>query len=83
VCVELNRRLGQPVMALLHQLWDEAAGPGGVSQASYAAGALREVKLGLCRANFQLHRGSVGVLARARGSHFRAGLNVPMDDHVA
>jgi hypothetical protein len=36
-------RLGQPAMTLLHSLGDEAAGPRGVSRASFAAGALQGV----------------------------------------
>jgi hypothetical protein len=45
--VESYGRLGQPAMALLHSLGDEAAGPGGVSRASFVAGALRELSVGL------------------------------------
>jgi hypothetical protein len=81
--MESYGRLGQPAMALLHQLWDEATGPGGVSRASFVAGALREICIGLCRGNFLLYRRSIGRLARASGSHFRAGLHVPTDDLVA
>jgi hypothetical protein len=39
--VESYGRLVQPAITLLHSLGDEAAGPGGVSRASYVAGALR------------------------------------------
>jgi hypothetical protein len=70
-------------MALLHRLWDEATGPGRVSRACFVEGALREISIGLCRGNFLLYRGSIGVLARASGSHFLAGLHVPTDDLVA
>jgi hypothetical protein len=80
--VESYGRLGQPAMALLHSLGDEAAGPGGVSRASFVAGALRELSKGLIRGNFLLYRASVGMLARSSGSSFRAGLSVPTDEHV-
>jgi hypothetical protein len=39
-------------MRLLHALGDEAAGSGGVDRASFVAGALRELSVGLCRDNF-------------------------------
>jgi hypothetical protein len=45
--VETYGRLGQAAMKLLHLLGDEAAGPGGVSQASVVHGALRELSVGL------------------------------------
>jgi hypothetical protein len=54
-------------------------GPGGVSGISFVTGALREMSVGLCRGNFLIYRGSVGVLAPASGSRvgFRTGLLVP------
>jgi hypothetical protein len=73
---------GQLAMKLLHSLGDEAAGPGGVSRASFLAGALRELSVGLIWGNFLLYRASVGMLARSSGSSFRAGLSVPTDDPV-
>jgi hypothetical protein len=60
-------RLGQPAMALLNQSWDKATGTGGVSWASFVAGALREISIELCRGNFLLYRGSLGGVARASG----------------
>jgi hypothetical protein len=36
-------------MMLVHSLGDEAAGPGGVTRASFVNGALRELSMGLCR----------------------------------
>jgi hypothetical protein len=54
--VESYGRIGQPAMKLLHALGDEAAGPGGVTRASFVAGALRETSVGLCRGSFFMYR---------------------------
>jgi hypothetical protein len=80
--VETYGRIGQPAMKLLHDLGEEAAGPGGVSRSSFVAGALRELSVGLCRGNFIVYRASLGVLARSCGSGFRPGLSLPTDDPV-
>jgi hypothetical protein len=77
--VETYKRIGQPIK-LLHDLGEEAAGPGGVSWLSFVAGALRE--LSLCRGNFMAYRASRGVLARSSGSGFWPGLSLPTDGHV-
>jgi hypothetical protein len=70
-------RIGQPAMKLLHAQGDEAAGPGGVTRASFVAGALREISVGLCRGDFLMYHaclvhqevGSASVsTARARFS---------------
>jgi hypothetical protein len=47
--------LGQPAMKLLHALGDEVPGPVGVKRASFVAGALRELSVGLCRGIFFTH----------------------------
>jgi hypothetical protein len=73
---------GQPAMKLLHQLGDEAAGPGGITQASFVAGTLRELSVGLCRGNFLMYRASGGMFARLSGRGFRAGLAVPTDEAI-
>jgi hypothetical protein len=78
--VESHGRLSQPAMKLLHTLGEEAAGPGGVSRASFVAGALRELSVGLVRGNYFLYRASVGMLARSRGACFRPGLAMPTAD---
>jgi hypothetical protein len=52
--VESYGHIGQHAMKLLHQLGDEAAGPGGVTRASFVAGTLREFSVGLCRGNFPI-----------------------------
>jgi hypothetical protein len=80
--VETYGRIGQPAMKLLHDLGEEAAGPGGVSWSSFVVGALKEFSLGLCRGNFLAYRASLGVLARSSGSSFRPGLSLPTDGHV-
>jgi hypothetical protein len=80
--VETYGRLGQLAMKLLHSLGDEAAGPGGVTRASFVNGALRELSVGLCMGNFFAYRASVGMLARCSGASFRAGMRVPTDECV-
>jgi hypothetical protein len=69
-------------MKLLHQLRDEAAGPGGVTRASFVAGTLCELSVGLCRGNFLIHRASGGMFAMVSGRGFRAGLAVPTDEAI-
>jgi hypothetical protein len=79
--VETYSRLGQLAMKLLHLLGDEAAGPGGVTRASFVNGALRE--LWVCVGEiFFAYRASVGMLARSSGASFRAGMRVPTDECV-
>jgi hypothetical protein len=80
--VESYGRLGQPAMKLLHLLGDETAGPGGVLPASFVAGALRELSVGLIRGNFLLYCASVGMLAGSSESSFRAGSSVPTHEDV-
>jgi hypothetical protein len=80
--IESYGRLGQPAMQLLHALGDEASGPGGVTRASFVAGALRELSVGLCRGNFLMYRASTGMLARVSGRGFQAGMAVPTDEPV-
>jgi hypothetical protein len=79
--VESYGRIGQPAMKLLHALGDEAAGPDGVTRASFVAGALREVSVGLCRGNFFMHHACLGMFAKSSVTGFRAGLRVPTDAH--
>jgi hypothetical protein len=45
VSVDSYEHWSQPAMKLLHTLGEEAAGPGGVSRASFVGGALREVSV--------------------------------------
>jgi hypothetical protein len=79
--VESYGRIGQPAMKLLHALGDEAAGPGWVTRVSFVAGALREISVGLCRGNFFMYRACLGMIAKASGTGFRAGMRVPTDEH--
>jgi hypothetical protein len=79
--VEGYGRIGQPAMKLLHALEDEAAGPGGVTRASFVAGALREISVGLCRGNFFMYRACLGMFAKSGGAVFPAGMSVPTDEH--
>jgi hypothetical protein len=41
-------RLGRPAIKLLHKPGDKALGPGGVERASFVAGVLRDLIVGLC-----------------------------------
>jgi hypothetical protein len=45
-------------MKLLHEPGDESTGPGGAKRASFGAGALREISVGLVRGNFFCYRAS-------------------------
>jgi hypothetical protein len=80
--VESYGRMGQLAMKILHQLGDEAAGPGVITRASFVAGTLRELSVGLCRGNFLMYRASGGMFARVSGRGFRAGLAVPTDEAI-
>jgi hypothetical protein len=68
--VESYGLIGQPAMKLLHQLGDEAAGPGSVTRASLVASTLRELSVVLCRGNFLMYCASGGMLARVSGRGF-------------
>jgi hypothetical protein len=68
-------------MQLLRALGDEAASPGGVGRASFVAGTLRELSIGLCWGNFLMYRTCLGMLATSSGTGFRAGMRVPTDEH--
>jgi hypothetical protein len=83
VSVESYGRLSQPSMKLQHTLGEEAAGPEGVSRASFVDGALRELSVGLAKGNYFLYRASVGMLARSSGACFRPGLARSTDDCCA
>jgi hypothetical protein len=55
-------------MKLLHALGDEAAGPCGVDRASFVAGALRGVSIGLCRGDLSMYRACLGMLVKSGGT---------------
>jgi hypothetical protein len=42
---------------------------------------LRENSVGLCRGNFFMYRACLGMIAKASGTGFRAGMSVPTDEH--
>jgi hypothetical protein len=79
--VESYGGIGQLVMKLLHALGDEAAGPGGVTRASFVACALQEICIGLCMGNFFMYRACLGMFEKFSGTGFRAGMRVPTDEH--
>jgi hypothetical protein len=65
--VESYGRIGQLAMKLMHLLGDQAAGPGGITRASFVAGTLCELSVGLCRGHFLMYRASGGMFARVSG----------------
>jgi hypothetical protein len=68
-------------MKLLHALGEDAADPGGVERASFVAGTLREISVGLCRGNFFMYRACLGMFANSSGTGFQASMSVPTDEH--
>lgn len=80
ISVETFGRLGKPAMELINKLAATAAAGGAVEKSAFMANALRELSVGLCRGNGVLYRSSLGVLARASGSAFMAGMTVPTSD---
>jgi hypothetical protein len=73
VSVKSYGRSSQPAMKLSQSLGEEAAGPGGVSRASFVEEALWELSVGLVRGNHFLYRVCVGMLAWSGGACFRPG----------
>jgi hypothetical protein len=74
--------LGQPAMRLLHILENGAAG-GCVTRAPFAAGALRELSVGLLKGGFFMYPACVGMFASLSWTGFRPGMVVPRDEQVA
>jgi hypothetical protein len=68
-------------MKLINALEDEAAGPGGVTRASFVAGALRKIGFGLCTGKFLLYRACLRMLAKSSGTGFWVCMSVPADEH--
>jgi hypothetical protein len=59
-------------MRLSRNLGNEAASPRtNFSRASFVAGLLRELRVGLCRGNCTMYWASAGFLARVIGGSFR------------
>jgi hypothetical protein len=74
--------LGVPAMKLLHDLSDKAASPQTSSIcASFEAGTLRELGVGLCHGNCAMYQASAGILARVTGGSFRTSM-VSLSDEV-
>jgi hypothetical protein len=64
--VESYGRIGQLATKLVHALGDDVASPGGFTRASFVAGALREICVGLCRGNFFMYRACFGMIAKGQ-----------------
>jgi hypothetical protein len=79
--VDRYGRIGQPALKLLHSLGDEAAAMAGSRERPFVAGALRESSVRLCKGNFFMYRACLGMIAKASGTGFRAGMRVPTDEH--
>jgi hypothetical protein len=77
--VESYGRLGLPAMMLLHELGEKPLDLQVFSRASFVAGALREISVGLNWGDLFCYRASAGMLARSSGASFRPGLAVPTD----
>jgi hypothetical protein len=81
--IESYGRLGVPAMKLSHDLSDEAASPGtNFSRASFVAGALRELRVGLWRGNCAMYRANAGFLARVTGRSLCTGMVSQPDEVV-
>jgi hypothetical protein len=67
--VDFFGRLGAPALTLLGDLADQAvqAGGPGLSRAAFISGALRELRVALCRGNASLCRSGAYVATRAAG----------------
>jgi hypothetical protein len=71
-----------PAMRLLHILGNGAAG-GCVTRAPFAAGAPRELSVGLLKCGFFMYPACVGMFASISWTGFRPGIAVPRDEQVA
>jgi hypothetical protein len=80
--VETYGCLGWPAMKLLHSSGDKAAGLDGIIQASFVAGAMRELSLGLRRSISLIYRASVGMFAQVSGTGIWPGMDMPTEKHV-
>jgi hypothetical protein len=72
--VETYGRLGKLAISFLRQLGLEAKEAGHkVSKSGFVAAAICELSVGLCRANYQMYRASLGLRAGVSGPGFRVG----------
>jgi hypothetical protein len=54
----------------------------GVSKSGFAASAIRELSVGLCRGSYYMYRAVWGLLAQVTGHGFCAGAGRPTDEVV-
>jgi hypothetical protein len=73
----------EPVMKLLHDLGDKAAGSAGLTWVDFVAGALRELSVGLIREFFSFIVPVLEALTRVTGRSFRIRMTVPTDEPPA
>jgi hypothetical protein len=79
--VESYGRLGKPALRLLAGLGQDAAdSAGGASKSGFVAGAVWELRVGVCRGNLYVYQDGYGLLAGALGH--RPGMARPMDEAV-
>jgi hypothetical protein len=65
----------------MHEWSQMASGPGGVDRASFVAGALRELSIGLCRGFFPYSTMHVWKCLQNPLGGGPAGMRVPTDEH--
>jgi hypothetical protein len=84
ISVESFERLGAPALTLLGDLANQAlqAGRPGLSRAAFISGALRELRVTLCRCNASLCRSGAYVATRAAGGTPMRGLAWPSAEVV-
>jgi hypothetical protein len=81
--VESYGRLSVPAAKLLHDLGNEAASPRThFTRASFVAGALWELSVGLCRGNCAMYWARAGFHALVTGQSFCTGMVSPSDEVV-
>jgi hypothetical protein len=78
--VETYDRLVKPAISFLGQLGKEAEEAGRkAGKSGFVAAAIRELSVGLCRANYQMYRASLGLLAGVSSCGFLEGAAHPTE----